>query len=51
MIETGSTVTATEITATNAKSLITSEGTAYLVFRVASDAVTASDLQSLPVQK
>ena len=44
MIETGSTVTATEITASNAKSLITSEGTAYLVFRVASDAVTASDL-------
>ncbi len=45
MIETGSTVTATEITASNAKSLITSEGTAYLVFRVASDAVTASDAE------
>lgn len=45
MTEVGSTVTPVEITASNAKSLITSEGTAYLVFRVASDAVTASDVE------
>ncbi len=45
MTEVGSTVIPFEITASNAKTFITSEGTAYLVFRVASDAVTASDVE------
>ena len=45
MTEVGSSVTPVEITASNAKTFITSEGTAYLVFRVAGGAVTTSDAE------